>query len=169
MNKKEVMEWIKSIAFSMLFGLLLILFARPTIVYGDSMNNTLKDLDILLTNQSYYRVNEFSYGDIIVFKSPENTNYIKRVIGVAGDQVTINKGKVFINGRLLDETYILEEDYVSMDLEVVVPKGKVFVLGDNRNNSKDSRHKDIGLLDKSVILGKAYLRLFPFSEIGSIY
>jgi len=168
MNKKEVIEWTKAIGFSLGFATLLILFARPTVVYGNSMNETLKNMDILLTNQVQYRVKDFERGDIIVFKSIENTNYIKRIVGVAGDTVKIVDGKVYINGLMLEEDYISEVDYTSEDLEVFIPEGKVFVLGDNRNNSTDSRHWTVGLVDEFVILGKSYVRLYPFNKVGSI-
>lgn len=168
MNKKEILEWVKAIGFSVLVASILIIFARPTVVYGDSMNYTLKHRDILLTNQMYYKINDFSYGDIIVFKSKENKNYIKRVIGIEGDTINITNGEVYINGILLQEDYTFEEDQTSSDLEVKVPVGKVFVLGDNRNNSTDSRHYSVGLVDESIVLGKAYLRLFPFNKVGSI-
>ncbi|QUH26557.1 signal peptidase I [Serpentinicella alkaliphila] len=168
MNKNEAIEWIKALGVSVILAAFLVMFARPTIVYGDSMNQTLQHKDILLTNQAYYKVKDFTYGDIIVFKSIENTNYIKRVIGVGGDVVKILNGVVYINDVELIEEYIFEDDYLSSDLEVIVPEGKVFVLGDNRNDSKDSRHWAVGLVDESIIVGRAYVRLFPFKNIGSI-
>lgn len=167
--KKEIIEWIKTICTSLLISLVIITFARPTIVDGHSMNPTLKHYDILLMNQLLYKTKDPAHGDVIIFKlESEGRNLVKRVIGIEGDLVEIKDGRVFVNGIELEEDYILETDISSKDLTLVVPEGKFFVLGDNRNGSKDSRSIDVGPVDEDIILGKAYFRLFPFTKIGVI-
>lgn len=167
--KKEIIEWAKTITISLLAALLITTFALPTIVYGTSMAPTLDSYDLLLINKLLYKVENLTHGDIVVFKfEPEGMNMIKRVIGIEGDTVEINNGIIYVNGTELEEGYIYDTDISSKDLKIVVPKGKIFVLGDNRNNSRDSRDKDIGTVGEDVIVGKAYFRLFPFSKIGEI-
>lgn len=114
----------------------------------------------------------------MVFKSKEpmekdllgrNKNYIKRIIAIAGDHVAIKDGTVYVNGTALQEDYVLPvKDTLSSDMELVVPEGKVFVMGDNRNGSKDSRSTEVGPVDYHTIIGKAYFRLYPLSKLGPI-
>ncbi len=167
--KKEIIEWARTIIISLLAALLITTFALPTIVYGTSMAPTLDTYDLLLINKLLYKVQDPAYGDVVVFEfEPERKNMIKRVIGIEGDTVEINNGIVSVNGTELEEGYIYDTDTSSRDLKIVVPKGKIFVLGDNRNDSRDSRSKEIGPVDKDIIIGKAYFRLFPFPKIGKI-
>ncbi len=148
---------------------------RPASVVGESMLPTLQDGNWLITVPK----DEYKYGDIIVFTPDEHmTNfegepqngepYIKRVIATEGQRVDINfvTGQVFVNGKELDEPYILEQTKESSDVvfPVVVPEGKVFVMGDNRNNSRDSRTSGVGFVDEETILGKVIFRLLPFGE-----
>ncbi len=166
--KKEIIEWVKTIMCSLLIALIITTFASPTIVNGISMAPTLDNYDLLLINKLAYKDKNIVRGDIIVFKfEEENKNLIKRVIGVEGDTVEINKGIVSVNGIELTEKYIDFEDISSKDLKIVVPKDSIFVLGDNRNDSRDSRNVEIGTVAEDTILGKAYFRLFPFSKIGN--
>lgn len=167
--KEEIIDWIKTIIVGLLMGLVLITFAQPTIVNGDSMNPTLNSGDVLLGNRFVYKVKDLNRGDIIVFEfEQEEKNFIKRVIGVEGDTVEIKNGIVYVNDLALEEPYLDDIDITSSNLKVEVPKGTVFAVGDNRNNSKDSRYSEVGPVDKSLILGKAYFRLYPFSKIGIV-
>ncbi len=97
---------------------------------------------------------------------------IKRVVGLAGDTIEIDfdTGEVRRNGELLDEPYINEPTWTweGVDFPVQVPEGHLFVLGDNRNHSKDSRSPDIGMVDVREIIGRAFFRLTPFARVGSI-
>lgn len=136
-------------------------------VEGDSMKNTLHDGDWVAVSGV---VTEFERGDIVVITQPweRNVPIIKRVIGVEGDTVYIDflSGKVYINGEEIFEPYIAEATHLSYDVEfpVTVGENQVFVMGDNRNDSLDSRSSKIGMIDVHYILGKTVFRLYPFDE-----
>ncbi len=136
-------------------------------VDGDSMKNTLHNGDWVAVSGI---VTEFERGDIVVVTQPweRNVPIIKRVIGVEGDTVYIDfsLGKVYINGEEIYEPYIAEKTHLQYDIEfpVTVGKDEVFVMGDNRNDSLDSRSGKIGMIDVHYILGKAIFRLYPFDE-----
>ena len=170
---------------ALLAGILMIfsLCFRIVIVSGPSMNNTLMDGDwILLISNVFYR--DIGRGDIIVaskddFKDGEPI--IKRVIATEGQMVDIDfhRGIVYVDGVALDEPYALSPTYMSegVSFPIIVDSGCVFVMGDNRNNSKDSRSNEIGLIDKREIIGKAVFILFPgrndleqreFNRIGGL-
>ena len=143
----------------------------PTEVSGTSMSPTLESHDKLLTSPLPYLWGEPQRGDIIVFQAPsepEGVFYVKRVIGLSGENVQIKDGFVYINGELLDEPYlngVSTEGYV----DTIVPRGRVFVLGDNRTVSHDSRDKDVSCIEWKEIYGKALWRIAPFGSFGSIY
>jgi signal peptidase I len=128
-------------------------------VDGTSMVPTLQDGEFVLVNKLSYRFGDVTRGDIIVFHFPLNPqeDLIKRVIGLPGDQVKIENGQVFVNGAMLNETYIAAPPNYSSDWQV--PADNFFVLGDNRNNSSDSH--SWGLLPSDKIVGKAVLIYWP--------
>lgn len=128
-------------------------------VDGFSMRPTLEDGEFVLVNKMSYRFGEVSRGDIIVFHFPLNPEeeLIKRVIGLPGDQIRVQNGLVYVNGQLLNEPYIYQAPLYSG--EWTVSEGQIFVLGDNRNNSNDS--KDWGLLPAGNVVGKAVLIYWP--------
>lgn len=128
-------------------------------VDGTSMVPTLQDGEFVLVNKLSYRFGDVTRGDIIVFHFPLNPqeDLIKRVIGLPGDQVKIENGQVFVNGAVLNETYIAAPPNYSSDWQV--PADNFFVLGDNRNNSSDSH--SWGLLPSDKIVGKAVLIYWP--------
>lgn len=137
---------------------------RAVGVSGDSMNPTLNDRDwVAITAMP----GEFKKGDIVVVVQPweRDIPIIKRIIATEGDTIDIDfeKGVVSVNGNALYEPYTLEPTYVFYEVEfpVTVEKGKVFVMGDNRNNSLDSRSSRVGQIDERYILGKAFYRLSP--------
>lgn len=164
---KEVKEWIKSIAIAVILAFLIRAFVMESfIVDGGSMRPTLEDSQRVLVNKISYRLRDPKRGEIIVFPYPgyEDRILIKRVMGLPGDKIEVNRGKLFINDEEIQEDYILFKDE---DLfgPVVVPEGTVFVLGDNRSNSVDSRSSQIGFVDQDDIRGKTFLRYWPLRNI----
>jgi signal peptidase I len=135
-------------------------------VDGPSMNDTLQDEDRLLINKFSYRFRELDRYDIVVFKYAYDTetDYIKRVIGLPGETVRIDEfGNIYINDELLEEDYGKEVmvDPGIAEKGVTLEANEYFVLGDNRNNSSDSRSPDVGVVSKKQIRGTAWLRLSP--------
>lgn len=171
--KKEIIEWVKVFALAIVFAFIITQFIKPTLVRGDSMYSTLEEGDYLIINRMSYKFKEPEYGDIIVFESDleqedgTSKDLVKRVIGVAGDSVKIENTKVYVNGEELNEPY-LHNEITEGDIDTVVPQGKVFVLGDNREISLDSRYDSVGFIDDSDILGKVVVRLYPFNKIGTV-
>lgn len=166
---KEIFEWIKTIALALVIAGVITTFARPSLVIGPSMEPTLENYNMLLMERISLFTKLPDRGDIIVFKSELALNsfmkksLIKRVIGIEGDHIQIFGGEVIVNGQKLTENYINSLTYGEID--VVVPDGHVFVLGDNRQVSRDSRDGAVGFVSKNSIKGKAYIRIYPFDQI----
>ncbi|QXM05623.1 signal peptidase I [Crassaminicella indica] len=173
MNRKELVEWIKTIVISVVIAMVITQFVRPTLVKGYSMYPTLNEYDYLIINKIPYMMHEPERGDIVVFKSHLKTlegkdkDLIKRVIGVAGDKIKVTDGEVYVNGEKLNEPYI-NGDYTPGEVELVVPKDMIFVMGDNRQNSLDSRDERVGPVKIDVVRGKVLVRLYPFNKIGKV-
>ncbi|HOZ54302.1 MAG TPA: signal peptidase I [Bacilli bacterium] len=167
MDWLDIKEFIKdSIIYIIIFivvFLIIIYLISFTQVIGSSMENTLSDKDIVLISKIHYKVFDIKRGNIISFKYKDTKYLIKRVIAIPGDKIEFVFGKLYINGNLTKEEYIgsnsvpINHDYGK------VPDDKYFVLGDNRNNSLDSR--TIGFISKEDIIGKIVIRLFPFNKI----
>lgn len=141
-----------------------------TEVIGTSMTPTLENGDNLIVEKLSYRFGDPQRYDIIVFPYPENPkkHYIKRIIGLPGETVQIMDGHVYINGELLDEDYgnaVMNNAGVAAE-PVVLGSDEYFVLGDNRNNSEDSRYAAVGNIKRSDISGRAWLRIWPFKSFG---
>ncbi len=140
---------------------------RAVGVDGDSMNPTLNDGDWVAVAGA---VTDFKYGDILIVNQPwaRNVPIVKRVIATGGDTVNIDfdKREVYVNGIKLNEPYISEPTWLSYDMQfpLTVEEGKLFVMGDNRNDSIDSRSTQIGLIDERYVLGKAMIRIHPFED-----
>ncbi|WP_026477722.1 signal peptidase I [Alkaliphilus transvaalensis] len=175
--KKEILEWVKTIILSVLIALIITTFVKPTIVRQYSMMPTLNEYDFLLINRFLYNRGTPQHGDIVVYESSLKTNLgrnkllIKRVIAVPGDELLIQDGYVYLNGALLDEDYIAEKYTEGKDFEdtpIIIPEGMIFTMGDNRFHSMDSRDTAIGLVLIDDIVGKAFLRLYPFNKIGRL-
>ena len=169
-------EWIKDILIAIVVAFLVLQFIKPTIVQEHSMENTLKPNDYLfISKQSYRLFGDPQRGDIIVFHSVLTTAdgaeklLVKRIIALPGDTISIAGGVVYVNGEAQDEPYT-KDGYTNTEMdEVTVPEGQLFCMGDNRQNSRDSRDPLIGFVDEDDVLGKAVLRLFPFSKFGGLY
>lgn len=142
-------------------------------VDGDSMNSTLQDEDNLWVDKLTYRFKAPERFDVIIFKYDENTTYVKRIIGLPGETVRIDEnGNIYINGEILEENYGLEtisiQNIGRAGQDVTLGEGEYFVLGDNRNNSSDSRWSGVGNVSIDDIVGKVVLRIYPLSKIGLI-
>ena len=141
-----------------------------TEVIGTSMTPTLQDGDNLIVEKVTYYFRDPQRYDIIVFPYPEDPSrhYIKRIIGLPGETVQIIDGYVYINGELLDEHYgnaVMNNAGIAAE-PITLGEDEYFVLGDNRNNSEDSRYAAVGNIKRSQIDGRAWLRIWPFSDIG---
>lgn len=149
---------------------------QPNQVSGSSMYPTFKDKEYLLSYLLDVRFDKYKKGDVVVFHSPIELDklYIKRVIGIPGDRIMLQDGKVFLNGQQLDESVYLKPDVQTYGgaslpdgVERIVPAGYIFVMGDNRPYSSDSR--EWGFLDKSRVVGKSLVRIFPFNNFHIIH
>ncbi|MBQ9461553.1 MAG: signal peptidase I [Clostridia bacterium] len=159
------------IAFAVLL-LAMAFFCRQITVNGDSMNNTLQNKDRLLVLSFMYTPR---CGDIVVCTHGENLDepIIKRVIAVEGQHLEIDymNDKVIVDGKVLDEDYIKGMTIRlpnSTRIPDVIPEGYVFVMGDNRENSLDSRSRKVGLIPVENIIGKAVYRIYPFEKFGEV-
>lgn len=178
--KREIFDWLEIIIISVIVVIILFTFVFKIVtISGDSMKNTLKNQERIVISNLFY---EPKNGDIIVISrnssnsiqiSQNETCIIKRIIATEGQVVNINfnTGKVFVDGIELEESYVSTPTNVpgDVDFPVIVPEGCVFVLGDNRNNSSDSRYSSLGIdgmVDERHILGRAVLRILPFSRFG---
>ncbi len=166
------LEWFDALVFALTLVLIILLFfVRTMTVNGTSMVPTLSDGDQLLARSFMYSPER---GDIVVVDGYTQFGLplVKRVIGVSGDVVDIdfNTGVVTVNGEVLDEEYIADPTTRSFDVSfpVTVPEGKVFLMGDNRLYSKDSRSSDIGMIDERDLLGKVFFRILPANQFGVV-
>lgn len=167
-----MLEWFDALVLALTLVLVLLLFVFRTVnVDGTSMVPTLQNKDQVIAQSFLYHPQR---GDVVVIDG--YTNYgeplVKRVIGVGGDTIDIDfdQGVVYVNGNVLEEPYISDLTHRSYDMQfpLVVPQGKVFLMGDNRPNSLDSRHSSIGFIDERDILGKVVFRLLPLTRAGGI-
>ena len=143
---------------------------QRTHVNGDSMNATLEDGDNLIVDKISYRFTDPERFDIIVFpyQYQEKTYYIKRIIGMPGETVQIIDGMIYIDGEVLEETYgkeVMKYAGIASD-EIILGEDEYFVLGDNRNNSSDSRDPSVGNIKEDQIIGKAFIRIWPLNKFG---
>lgn len=143
---------------------------QRTVVIGHSMEPTLQDLDNLITDKITYRFRDPKRFDIIVFPFKDNraTLLIKRIVGMPGEIVQVIDGNVYVNGYALEDNYgnaVMTDPGLAAD-PVVLKEDEYFVLGDNRNNSTDSRFESVGNIHRSEIIGRAWLRVWPLNKLS---
>lgn len=176
-KKNEIFEWIKALAIAIVLAAVIrYFFFAPILVDGLSMMPTLHDQNRMVVSKISYKIGDPERFDIVVFHATEEKDYIKRVIGLPGDTIEYKDDTLYVNGKAYDEPYLDEYKGQVMDgpltepftlKEIIgqdrVPEGELFVMGDNRRYSKDSRH--IGTVKISEILGKTKLVYWPLSEM----
>lgn len=171
-GKKDWFDWLKTLLFA--FGIAFIIrifIISPIIVDGPSMLPTLHDRDQIMVNKFTYHFSEPERFDIVVFHAPDERDFIKRVIGLPGEHVMIENNELHINGEIIKEPFIEKNNIYTNNFRLemlpgqyeTIPAGYVLVLGDNRNNSTDSR--TIGLVPIDEIVGKAAFIYWPIDRV----
>ena len=168
--KGAMRSWVRDLAVSVVVSAFIIIFLyQPVRVEGTSMLPVLEDQDRLFINKLAYRVGEIHRGDVVVFLYPHDheKSYIKRVIALPGDDLRIDHGQVYVNGKSIVERYVparFADD--RSQPEMTVPKQEYFVMGDHRSISSDSR--DFGPVDRDLIYGKAAFVYWPMDQAGVV-
>ena len=172
-SRREIYDWIYCLSVALIICVVIFaFFIRLIDVRGTSMNPTLNNNDKMLVSGLFY---EPKVGDVVVFKKDEydpERALVKRVIAVEGQVINMDfdRGIVYVDGVPLEDDYIMEPTTNKIDFigPQTVPEGCVFVMGDNRNASTDSRKKEIGMVDTRLILGRAYAVVYPLSQVRTI-
>ncbi len=170
---KELVGWIVSILLIVAVSYLIVTFVgQRTQVSGSSMETTLSDGDHLIVDKISYRFREPQRYEIVVFpyRYEKNTYYIKRIIGLPGETIQIKDGQILIDGETYQENGEFPgiENAGVAETKVALDSGEYFVLGDNRNNSEDSRYADMGNVKKRNIIGKVWFIASPWSRFGFV-
>ncbi|MEF9990545.1 MAG: signal peptidase I [Romboutsia sp.] len=173
-EKEDFKEMVKTIGLSIIIAFGIALVVQPTTVNGQSMHPTLENKDYIIVNKLAYIREMPNRGDVVTFKSNlinektgQRKNLVKRVIGLPGEHLEIKDNKVYINGKLLNESYIKGVD-TEGDINIIVPDNNIFAMGDNRPESGDSRNSSIGTVEINDIIGCVAFRLFPFNKLGEV-
>jgi signal peptidase I len=166
----EIRSWLRDALFAFAIAIFIVIFVvQPVKVEGTSMQPQLVDQERIFVNRFIYRFKDIRRGDVVVFWYPKDRSksFIKRILGVPGDEIEIHDGSVYVNGAKIKEPYLKPEfrDYRSFQ-KVIVPPGEYFVLGDHRNSSNDSR--SWGFVAQPLIYGKAIFGYWPFSRLGLV-
>ena len=163
-------SWLRDLVASIIVSMIIIIFLyQPVRVEGTSMLPVLEDQDRLFINKIAYRVGEIHPGDVVVFQYPRDhtKSYIKRVIAKPGDDLRIDRGRVYVNGARLHEPYVPSRFADERSLaETILPPNEYFVMGDHRSISSDSR--DFGPVDRQLIYGKAAFVYWPMEQVGVV-
>ncbi len=177
-NKQQTKGWIRSLVqvmVSIIVAFLLVYTVTTyvvtvTSVHGESMKQTLEDGDVVLIDKISYRFHPPSQFDPIVFTHNSQVNLVKRIIALPGQTIQITNGTIFVNGEVVNENFGTEEieDAGEAELPITLGDDEYFVLGDNRNNSTDSRSTYVGVVRRQDIIGKVVFRLYPVSQIQTI-
>lgn len=168
----ELFDWGEALMISLSVVILIFVFCVRIIgVQGNSMNPTLENQNQLLVSNLFYTPQK---GDVVILTKDTfmNSPIVKRVIATEGDTVNINfdSGEVTVNGQVLEEDYIAELTTTSYNIAFpqTVPENCIFVMGDNRNHSTDSRFAELGMVDTRYVIGKVLMRIYPFEQIGIV-
>ncbi len=172
---RKVLFWVISVTLTVALAYgYAFYFGQNIVVQESSMDPTLAAGDTLLVDRAAYKLGSPKRGDIIVFRTsddPKASLHIKRVIGLPGETIQIRNGQILIDG----ETYVEKRDFPAItnpgiaEEPVYLGRGEYFVLGDNRNNSEDSRYADIGPIEKKRIVGKLWMVTAPFEKFGLLH
>lgn len=163
----ELFEWGKALVLAVVLALIIrVLLVETYLVDGNSMQPSLHDGERVLINKMVYRFGSPNSSDVIVFRYPREPwrDFIKRVVAVAGQEVEVRNGRVFVDGVALDEPYLQTQTHGSFG-PATVPAGAVFVMGDNRNFSLDSRDPSVGYVPIANIKGKAMVIFWPLPAL----
>lgn len=169
---KSVFMWVLEIAAVMAVAAILAVgFGKTTVMQEGSMDPTLAAGDMVLINRAAYKIGEPKRGDIIAYRVSEDENastHIKRVIGLPGETISIRDGQILIDGKTYQEKKNLPsiQNPGLAETEITLGRDEYFVLGDNRNNSEDSRSADVGNIRKGNIIGKLWLVVSPWDKFG---
>jgi signal peptidase I len=166
---KEVKEWVVSIVIAAIVTIAIKQFLFDIIqVSGTSMLPTLHNRDRVAVEKISLKSNKIKRGEIVIFDPGDKGRgiYIKRVIGIPGDTVEIVGGLVYVNGKQIKEDYLKPGTYTEGEIKQQIPEGEIFVLGDNREVSEDSRY--IGPIPIENLKGHATFRIFPFNQMGKV-
>lgn len=169
---KEAMGWVRDIVIAIIIASIILFFFKPIIIQQESMQPTFYSNDyVVVSKQSYSIFGDIERGDVIVFRSSlldengDQKSLIKRVIGLPGDTIEIKNGYVILNGVTIQEDYLAEQGVSGEMEQITVDEGKIFVMGDNRAVSQDSRSPEVGQVDQDTVIGKVVLRIFPIDSI----
>lgn len=169
-TKAIVKEYVEAFGIAVLLASFIIVFiAQSFLVQGASMEPTLHNGERLMVDKLSYRFSEPKRGQIVVFRYPSDPRrkFIKRIMGLPGDQVEVRRHQLYINGTAVDEPYINGPTYGDYG-PIVVPEGTYFVMGDNRNNSDDSRFPDVGPVPRKLLVGRALFLYWPLNRISLV-
>lgn len=172
--KKEILSMILYLAFIFVVVYLIITFVgQRTAVNGDSMEPTLSNGDNLIMDKLTYHFRDPERFEVVIFPCPTKPDvfYIKRVIGLPGETIQIKDGGIYIDGTLLETDVYGITDYTEAGIAhepITIGEDEYFVLGDNRPISQDSRYESVGLIDREVIEGRAFFRMYPFDQMGFV-
>jgi len=175
--RKEGVEWLKALALGIIiFVFIRIFFFSNYVVEGESMLPTLEEGNKLVVNKIGFEAGDLQRFDVIVFHANKKEDYVKRIIGLPGDEISYHDDKLYINGKQVEEPFLekyrpmalggtLTGDFTLEEIagKQIIPEGKLFVLGDNRRGSWDSRH--FGLISIDQVVGKVNLRYWPLDEM----
>lgn len=171
---RSVMRWIFAIVVTLVFAAFTAVVMFQTVTMQEnSMEPTIEVGESFFINRAIYKVSSPKRGDLIVFRTSESDDaalHIRRIVGLPGETIRIKDGQIYINGEVYQEPYnfdVMTNGGLAAD-GITLESNQYFVLGDNRNNSEDSRYADIGTVSKRYIVGKIWFKCYPFDQLGFV-